>query len=644
MQFLTQAWILGSALLVAAGWLLSACRQLNPVGYAVFLLLAALSVWPWGRHAWPNAVARQRADGTLRRRFKRPAPKLFLVLAALSLLSGSLYPALNWDTNAYRLPRVLHWLGLGQWHWIHTADARMNIAGCNFEWLASPLILFNHTDRLLFLINWIPYLLLPGLIFSVFTRCGIRPRVAWWWMWLLSAGWCFAFQASSVANDSLGTVYALAAVDFALRARTARDGAPLRWSLLAIALATGVKQTNLPLVLPWLVAVWPCWRLAVRDKFPLLATAGAAALVSVVPISLLNWWHAGTWLPVETPGVASLGRFHLDPFWGVLGNIFCLPVQNLVPPLYHWFPPYYGTLVLEWNDLMARFVQTPFGSHFASFESFGGLSAVHEHGVSEANAGVGLAVCLLLALSLAGAWWLRGREPKPKSDRFLRAVRAAPWAALICFMAKVGSYENARQLAPYYPLLFLALLAGAGQSALVRRHWWQSCGLATMWLTSFLVITLPLRPLFPASALFTFLHHQFPANEVIMLEGVEYAAGVRWDIETRRACLRQAVPADAPVVGYFPKLNNSDEPGLWLPCGGRRVELALPGDPPARLQALGARYLVAHSAALHAAGESVDQWLQAYHATLISQFTVHGDFLSSDVPPDFQGYYVARVN
>ena len=89
------------------------------------------------------------------------------------------------------------------------------------------MILFTHTDRFLFLINWISYLLLPGLIFSVFTRLQVRPRVAWWWMWFLASGWCFALQAGSVDNDSLAAVYILAAVDLALRAREKKSAADL---------------------------------------------------------------------------------------------------------------------------------------------------------------------------------------------------------------------------------------------------------------------------------------------------------------------------------------------------------------------------------------------------------------------------------
>jgi hypothetical protein len=344
MQFLTKAWILLSALIVAAGWLLSICHQLSAVGYCVFGLVALPVCWKLMRREGRGVQTRQQTDAKLRKRLNRPAPLLFVLLASLSFISGILYPALNWDANAYRLPRLLHWLGTGHWHWIHTADARMNITDCNSDWLMAPLLLSFQTEHLLFVINWISYLLLPGLIFSVFTRCQVRPRAAWWWMWFLPAGWCFAFQASSVANDSLGAVYALAAVDFALRARTEQKIFPFLWSLLAVALATGIKQTNLPLVLVWLVAAWPCRILVVRNQLKVISVGSLALLVSVVPISVLNWMHAGSWLPVDNPGIAKLGSFHLNPFWGIVGNTFCVTVQNLVPPLYQWFPPYYDAL------------------------------------------------------------------------------------------------------------------------------------------------------------------------------------------------------------------------------------------------------------------------------------------------------------
>ena len=56
-------------------------------------------------------------------------------------------------------------------------------------------------------------------MFSVFTRLGVRRRVAWSWMWLVPTGYCFLLQAGSIGNDLFGAPFALAAVDFALRAK-----------------------------------------------------------------------------------------------------------------------------------------------------------------------------------------------------------------------------------------------------------------------------------------------------------------------------------------------------------------------------------------------------------------------------------------
>lgn len=253
MQSAVKFWILWSALVCGAGWVLSGLHQLNRVGY---LWVFALGTAGWCACRAPDRAAGhdtgygpKRRSGSLRNwrsRFRRPAPLLFVVTALLALAGGACYAPLNVDTLCYRLPRVLHWLAEGRWHWIRTADPRMNFAGCGYEWLTAPLILFTRSDRLVFLINWVSYLLLPGLIFSVFTRLGVRGRVAWWWMWILSSGWCYVLQAGNVLADSFVIIYALAAVDFALRARESQRVRDVWFSMLAAALLTGGKQTAIP--------------------------------------------------------------------------------------------------------------------------------------------------------------------------------------------------------------------------------------------------------------------------------------------------------------------------------------------------------------------------------------------------------------
>ena len=139
-------------------------------------------------------------------------------MSALIFLGGSIHAPANYTGLAYRAGRVLQWLSHHGWFWIDTEDYRMNDRACGIEWLSAPLLLFTESTRGLFLLNFLPFLLLPGLIFSVFTRLGVRARVAWHWMWLLPTGYNFILQAGGNANDTFPTVYALAAVDFGLRA------------------------------------------------------------------------------------------------------------------------------------------------------------------------------------------------------------------------------------------------------------------------------------------------------------------------------------------------------------------------------------------------------------------------------------------
>ncbi|MGH7979786.1 MAG: hypothetical protein ACREE6_10460, partial [Limisphaerales bacterium] len=98
-------WILLSAWLVASGWILSACHELNRAGYGVVFALAIIAAFAWQRrtgwhpnfeHFWPKC----------RKRFKRAAPLVFLALAIMCLVGGCLYVSQNNDTNEYRVPRV----------------------------------------------------------------------------------------------------------------------------------------------------------------------------------------------------------------------------------------------------------------------------------------------------------------------------------------------------------------------------------------------------------------------------------------------------------------------------------------------------------------------------------------------------------
>jgi len=525
MRIVVKTWIIISAVIVGSGWILSAFHELNRIGYigvsalAIFIFV----IFPKGttRHVqtdWRQPLKKAR------RRFKRLAPLLFLVLVFLSLMAGLLYAPADGDSNAYRIPRVLHWLGAGQWHWITTSDIRMNISGCGFEWLSAPLILFTDSFRFIFLINWLSFVLLPGLIYSVFTRLQVRPRVAWWWMWLLPSSWCYVMQAAGVINDSFAVIYALASVDFALRARDSQKTGDLWLSLTAAALLTGTKQTIIPLALVCAVAIAPRLNLLVTRWMGTIWVLAGCLLVSAAPLFFFNKEHAGTWLgipPNAGPQAMFWARCQPDsPLWGVIGNAFCLPLQNLEPPFFPWAG--------HWNEMMKHFQQTPLGAHFVSFEDFGRLPRA----ITEGDAGVGLGICGLIFISGLAACWHRSFSAAPKNDLLLRGLRWAPWVALIVFMAKVGSHSNARQLAPYYVFFFPLILTGAGHACLVRRRWWQILGWIVMSATAILLVVSRERPLFPAQSIITILKRSpapnIPSVMPLFLATVNPGCGCRW--------------------------------------------------------------------------------------------------------------------
>jgi hypothetical protein len=643
---LVRIWIVLSTVLVGGGWILSALHELNRTGYGLILLPpAAVILFWWQRKGLLSSKNFQRWRHKFLKRFRRRAPQFFLLLAGLSFLGGCLYPALNYDSNSYRLPRVMHWLWAGQWHWIHTFDARMNFAACGMEWLSAPLILFSHTDRLLFLINWISYLMLPGLIFSVFTRLQVRPRVAWWWAWLLPSGWCFALQSASVANDSFAAIYILAAVDLALRARERKSFSDLWLSLLAAALVTGAKQTNLPLVALWLIAAWPALPLFWKAPGRTALVAGCALLVSVVPISLLNYHYCGTWLPLETTGIPSDKHFQLNPFWGMLGNAFCIPVQNLTLPFYNLLPPLYYYWPIIWNQMMHQFLQTSLGAHFASFENFGFLSLVYYHGISEGNAGLGFGICLMVLVT-----WREGARLRKKGGLVessfeqvvvLRLLRLVPWGLLLLYMAKVGTYENARQLAPYYLFLFPAWLVRAGHAQVTRQHSWQRLAFAVMTVAALLLATISERPLFPARTIFKVVQSKLPGSDFLMDECFHYLDSNYEIALERRGYFKKALPPDEKVVGYSAMIFFDDETGLWLPYGRRRVECLLPGDPPEGLRALGIHYVVLSGPFVNQTFGNIANWLKQYDASVVDQYAFPKPGRRPADPPD---YYIVRLN
>jgi hypothetical protein len=490
------AWIWFCAFCSCTGWILSAVHELNAAGYAAAFLAGLTAAWllrgslrrdfswrwNWRKQRW---------------RFRHLFPMLFLILAAMEMLGGAIHAPSNYDALAYRVPRVLHWVAEGRWHWIYTSFQRVNTRACGIEWLSVPLIIFTRSDRTLFLINAVSFLLIPGLVFSLFRRVGVSPRAAWAWMWLLPTGYCYLLQAGSISNDMFSTVYALAAVDFALRARKSGRVSDVWVSVLSMALLTGAKASNLPLLLPWVVAFLPTWRLWFVRPLALAAVIPLAFGASFLPMAALNTIKGGDWSGASIENV-PIG---VGPVWlHLLANGITWPLDNLAPPI---FP-----FASAWNRAADAITPASLAALFQKNHFEPGAVNWHlsETEVEE-SAGLGFGVTILFGLSLIGVLFgHRGGDKSaaaPPRDLVTKLVCITPWVSFLFLMTQLNNMGAVRYLASYYPLLMMGLLRSPAQGEVVRRTWWRWWAIFASVLAALVLIISQARPLWPAESCFS---------------------------------------------------------------------------------------------------------------------------------------------
>lgn len=630
-------WVIISALASLAGWTLSALGMLTKTGYALFAVVVVVTVLL--ARKWISPGASTRVAGSelkkLRRRFRRFLPAGFAILAVLVLISGLLYAPSDHTAMSYRLPRVLQWLSRGHWFWIHTPNYRMNDRACGIEWLSAPLLLFTNSDRALFLLNFVPFLLLPGLIFSVWTRLGVRPRAAWNWMWLVPTGYCFLLQAGGAANDAFPTVYALAMMDFALRAREIVSGrgsvvngrrsavvclsSNLTFSLLSAALMVGAKASNLPLGLPWAIVFFPLipklWGAtrktlhASRVTFQLLGwicIVLVSVIVSFVPTALLNVHYLHDWSGLS---IEHTGMNMKNPIAGILGNGILLLTNNFVPTFF----PVAGW----WNQhALSYFPGALVRMMNANFEA--GYNALGEM-PTEDWAGIGFGISVLVVISIVTGF-RANREFRSSASaiRFTfhasRLVLVAPWLSLLAYCMKTGMVTPARLIAPYYPLLLPALLIGVGQSQVVRRGWWRAAAGVVLLLALAALVLTPPRPLWPWRPVLSRALAAHPNQRQLLRAQTVY------EVYAHRsdplAGMRQWFPPGLKVIGFMGTDDDLDI-SLWKPFGSRRVEPFLFSDSPAKIHELGIEYAVVSGLELDVKGSSIGDWLQKSGAELL---------------------------
>jgi hypothetical protein len=618
-------WVWFCAYLNCVGWTLSALHQLNAAGYLVALLIGfvAFVVW-WKQNS--GRIFPQRSWRKLKRRFRRPFPLAFLILAAMACLGGVLHAPNNYDALAYRIPRVLHWLAEGRWQWIHTDFPRLNTRTAGFEWLTAPIVLLADTYRPVFLLNVICFLLLPGRVFAVLTRLGVRSRAAWCWMWLFPSGYGYVLQAGSVVNDMFGSLMALAAFEFALRARREETISNLWTSSLAAGLMTAVKAFNIVLLLPWFIAALPALKQLLRRPRATLAVVVLAVSASIVPTAVLNLKYCGDWtgLAAEQPDIGGSGK--PERF---LANAINLPLNNLVPPV---FP-----FAKQWEHFVDHVVPARLSSDLQAYME-SDLATFHLPELQvEESSGLGVGVTLLLLILLVQK--IRAGDVWPRNFFGVETlVPLVTWASLGIFMLQVGSAGPARYLLPFYVLLAAPIMRGAVAGKFFQGRVCRGAAFAVFGVTGLVLVLSPSRPLWPANPILHALDAEHSENHLLKRTWTVYSVyGQRAD---SFAPVLAVLPPDANPLGYI----GLDEPeaALWRPLGSRRILHICQGDASADIRARGIHYaLVSERTVSDHYSMNLENWLasrkaepiQSFHLRLRAAMEPYGWVLVKFQPP-----------
>jgi len=597
-------WVWFCAYLNCAGWVLSAIHELDARGYAVVLLIWFIGLFVWRKRTSAQFLPHVRWQ-KFRRRFRRPFPLAFLILAALAFLGGALYAPTNYDAMAYRTPRVLNWLAEHHWHWIHTDFPRLNTRTTGFEWLTAPIFLLAGTDRPVFLLNIVCFLLLPGRIFAVLTGLGVRPRAAWHWSWLFPSSYGCILQAGSAVNDMFGAFMVLVAFEFALRARRGGALSNLWTSCLAAGLMTAIKAFNIMLLLPWLLVALPALKKLIRRPLASLAVAILAASASILPTAVLNIHYCGDWtgLAVEQPTIGGGGK--PERF---LANAINIPLDNLVPPV---FP-----FTAQWDRFVERAAPAYLLSDLQKYmETELATFRLPDLQVEETS-GLGMGITLLLLILLVKK--IRAGDVLPRSFFGIETlVPLAVWACLGVFMLQVGTAYPGRYLLPFYLLLCVPVMRGAAAGKIFQSQTWRSAAFAVFGMAGLLVVLSPARPLWPVNPGLRALNAGHSENHLLQRTWTVYSVYAQ-----RPDCFAPvlaALPPDANPLGYV----GWDEPeaALWWPLGSRRILHICRGDTPADTRARGIEYaLVCERTLSNNYAMKLDDWLTIKKAEPIQSF------------------------
>jgi hypothetical protein len=181
-------------------------------------------------------------------------------------------------------------------------------------------------------------------------------------------------------------------------------------------------------------------------------------------------------------------------------------------------------------------------------------------------------------------------------------------------MFKSGMTTVARLVAPYYALLVPPLLAGTGQSRIVRAAWWRFSVLGLFLRAALLLFVSPARPLWPADSVLAGIDTQSHP----LLERAKMVYSVYGQRAEGFAPVRALLPPGLKVLGLI--ASDDPETSLWRPFGQRRIEHVVPADSIANLRARGVEYVLVNSEKFEALFQRpLQQWLTEMQAQILAK-------------------------
>lgn len=546
-----------AALAVILGWLLSAFGSLDLRGYLLVGAPAAagLILWSLKRRPrrWGLLDSRRIVAWWKRGRY---LPLLYLLTFLLVILGSLLHEPNNFDGLSYRAPKVLFWLQQHHWQWIHSPYRGVNYLLPNYEWLTVPMFLVTGGFHVTVILNWVAFLLVPPLFFSLLRALGARGRLAFDWMWLFPSGYVITMLAGGIGNDLVGLAAILAGLHFARRFAASGNGACLADALLAAGFCTGAKLSNLPL--PAFVLIF-----LLKDRQRLLTNKVAVAsgvvfgtLASALIPLLLNRAYTGSILGVSDENLVA------NPVAGWVGNGLILILAAIVPPVF----PGAGQASALLEKALGGGLDSWLHSHYGKF-----TLRLNELPQEEGGA-LGLGITLGLLLCLIG--WARSRRGNVQPAGRVSLLRwqwVAYWVCLgvglAVITAKLGTGPAVpRNLLPWYPLVLGPVLVFLGRGRCESSRLWRvTAPLICLSVLPALLLT-PSRPLVPPRMVLGLAQRAHLGAAALERLRIVY------EVYAERAdpfiVVKRAIPPDAEMIGLIS--DGSEPTAAWFKPFGRR--------------------------------------------------------------------------